>query len=51
MQQENREAMDKIVFLDRDGTINQEVEYLHRPEDLVILPEVAQALKLSLIHI
>lgn len=45
MQQENREAMDKIVFLDRDGTINQEVEYLHRPEDLVILPEVAQALK------
>ncbi|WP_143321886.1 D-glycero-beta-D-manno-heptose 1,7-bisphosphate 7-phosphatase [Clostridium sp. HBUAS56010] len=36
--------MDKIVFLDRDGTINQEVEYLHRPEDLVILPGVAEAL-------
>jgi D-glycero-D-manno-heptose 1,7-bisphosphate phosphatase len=36
--------MDKIVFLDRDGTINQEVEYLHRPEDLVILPGVADAL-------
>lgn len=37
--------MDKIIFLDRDGTINQEVEYLHRPEDLVILPGVAQALR------
>ena len=37
--------MDKIVFLDRDGTINEEVEYLHRPSDLVILPGVAAALK------
>jgi D-glycero-D-manno-heptose 1,7-bisphosphate phosphatase len=37
--------MDRIVFLDRDGTINEEVEYLHRPEDLVILPGVAEALR------
>lgn len=37
--------MDKIVFLDRDGTINEEVEYLHRPSDLVILPGVTAALK------
>lgn len=37
--------MDKIVFLDRDGTINAEVEYLHRREDLVILPGVAEALR------
>lgn len=37
--------MDKIVFLDRDGTINEEVEYLHRPEDLVILPGVPKALR------
>lgn len=37
--------MDKIVFLDRDGTINEEVEYLHRPSDLVILPGVSAALK------
>ncbi|ADL06317.1 D-glycero-alpha-D-manno-heptose-1,7-bisphosphate 7-phosphatase [Lacrimispora saccharolytica] len=36
--------MDRIVFLDRDGTINEEVEYLHRPEDLVILPGVPEAL-------
>lgn len=38
--------MDKVVFLDRDGTINQEVEYLYRPEDLVILPTAAQAIAL-----
>ncbi len=38
--------MDKIVFLDRDGTINEEVAYLHRPEDLKILPTVPQAIRL-----
>lgn len=37
--------MDKVIFLDRDGTINKEVVYLHRPEDLVILPGVPQAIK------
>ncbi|MEY8354074.1 HAD family hydrolase [Lachnospiraceae bacterium 54-53] len=37
--------MDKIVFLDRDGTLNEEVEYLHCREDLVILPGVAEALR------
>lgn len=37
--------MDKIIFLDRDGTINEEVEYLHRPEDLVLLPHITEGLK------
>lgn len=37
--------MDKIVFLDRDGTINEEVHYLHRPEDFCFLPGVPQALR------
>ena len=37
--------MDKIVFLDRDGTINEEVEYLYRHSDLVLLPGVAEELK------
>lgn len=37
--------MDKVVFLDRDGTINEEVEYLHQLKDLVILPGVAKALR------
>lgn len=36
--------MEKIVFLDRDGTLNEEVNYLHKPEDLKILPGVSQAL-------
>lgn len=36
--------MDKIVFLDRDGTINREVNYLHKPEDLEFLPGVAEAM-------
>lgn len=35
--------MDKVVFLDRDGTVNEEVEYLHRPEELRLLPGAAEA--------
>ena len=38
--------MEKIVFLDRDGTINEEVNYLHRTEDLKLLPGVPEALRL-----
>lgn len=38
--------MEKVVFLDRDGTINEEVHYLHRTEDLQFLPGVAEALRL-----
>lgn len=37
--------MDKVIFLDRDGTINEEVNYLHKPEDLQILPGVPEAIK------
>lgn len=36
--------MERVIFLDRDGTLNEEVHYLHRKEDLVLLPGVAQAL-------
>lgn len=36
--------MDKVVFLDRDGTLNAEVNYLHRTEDLRILDGVSQAI-------
>lgn len=32
------------VFLDRDGVINEEVHYLSRSEDLVLIPGVAQAI-------
>ena len=38
--------MDRVVFLDRDGTINKEITYLHRPRDLVILPGVPQAIRM-----
>jgi D-glycero-D-manno-heptose 1,7-bisphosphate phosphatase len=34
------------VFLDRDGTINLEVDHLRRPDDLVLLPKVSQAIAL-----
>ena len=36
--------MEKIVFLDRDGTLNEEVNYLHRPEDMHLLAGVPEAL-------
>ncbi|WP_243335070.1 D-glycero-alpha-D-manno-heptose-1,7-bisphosphate 7-phosphatase [Mesoterricola sediminis] len=32
------------VFIDRDGTLNEEVGYLHRPEDVVLVPGSARAL-------
>ena len=38
--------MDKVVFLDRDGTINEEIAYLYRLEDLIILPGVPEAIRL-----
>jgi D-glycero-D-manno-heptose 1,7-bisphosphate phosphatase len=31
------------VFLDRDGTLNEEVGYLCRPEDVALVPGAAQA--------
>lgn len=33
------------IFLDRDGTLNREVDYLRRVEDLELLPGVAPALR------
>ncbi|MBA3944278.1 MAG: D-glycero-beta-D-manno-heptose 1,7-bisphosphate 7-phosphatase [Herpetosiphonaceae bacterium] len=32
------------VFLDRDGTINVEVNYLHRADDVELIPGVGQAI-------
>ena len=37
--------MNRAVFLDRDGTLIEEREYLHRPEEVAILPGVPAALK------
>lgn len=35
----------RAVFLDRDGTLNVEVNYLHRVEDFVLIPGAAQAVR------
>jgi D-glycero-D-manno-heptose 1,7-bisphosphate phosphatase len=37
--------MNRAVFLDRDGTLIEEKHYLHRPEQVVILPGAPAALK------
>ena len=37
--------MNRAVFLDRDGTIVAEKNYLHRPEEVVIFPGAGAALK------
>lgn len=37
-------AARRAVFLDRDGTINVEVNYLHRAADLTLLPGAAEAI-------
>ncbi|HEX7569941.1 MAG TPA: HAD-IIIA family hydrolase, partial [Verrucomicrobiae bacterium] len=36
--------MNRAIFLDRDGTIIEEKNYLRRVEDVVIFPEAAAAL-------
>jgi D-glycero-D-manno-heptose 1,7-bisphosphate phosphatase len=36
----------KVVFLDRDGTINEEVGYINHIERFTLLPRVAEAIRL-----
>lgn len=36
--------MKAAVFLDRDGTLNEEVGYLHRPQDVVLVQGAARAI-------
>jgi D-glycero-D-manno-heptose 1,7-bisphosphate phosphatase len=37
--------LNRAVFLDRDGTLIQEKEYLSRPDQVALFPGVAQALR------
>lgn len=39
------EKIRPAIFLDRDGTINKEVEYLHEPEKFELLPGVGAGLR------
>jgi D-glycero-D-manno-heptose 1,7-bisphosphate phosphatase len=39
-------AMVQAVFLDRDGTINEDVGYVSKPEELMIYPWAASAVRL-----
>lgn len=41
---EQREPQ-KAILVDRDGTINEEVEYLHEPEKFHLLPNAGEGLK------
>src|SRR5712671_7108918 len=38
-------AASRAVFLDRDGTMIEDRDYLHKPEEVVILPGVPEGLR------
>jgi len=38
--------LNRAVFLDRDGTINEEKDYLHRVEDFAFIPGAPEAIRL-----
>ena len=42
----NEETKTPAVFLDRDGTLIRDVGYLNRPDQVEILPRVAEAIRL-----
>ena len=42
----NLKNKQKAIFLDRDGTINQYVGFLRKVEELELLPDVAEAIRL-----
>lgn len=37
---------DKVIFIDRDGTINKEVNYLYKKEDFEFIPNAQNAIKM-----
>jgi D-glycero-D-manno-heptose 1,7-bisphosphate phosphatase len=46
MKDEGSITRNRAVFLDRDGTINVEKEYLHRTEEFEFIPGAADAIRL-----
>lgn len=45
MEEKEIKTGEKVIFLDRDGTMNEEVHYLHKPEDFILLSGVAEAVR------
>ena len=45
-EQKRQSALKKAVFLDRDGTLNEDPGYLGKPEQLKLFPQVGEALAL-----
>lgn len=37
--------LQKAIFLDRDGVLNDDSEFIHRAEDLILYPDVPEAIK------
>ena len=46
VERSNLGVLRPAVFLDRDGTINEETSYVTRPEQLKLIPGAAQAIRL-----
>ncbi|MCC6547631.1 HAD-IIIA family hydrolase [Candidatus Sumerlaeota bacterium] len=44
MMETAKRAFRAVALLDRDGTINEEVNYLYNPDQVKLLPDVAQAI-------
>ena len=42
---ENKQHRQKAVFFDRDGTLNVDIHYLHRPQDFIWTEDARAAIK------
>jgi len=46
VQSKNLRNKQKAIFLDRDGTINKKIDFLHRVEDMTLTKNAAEAIRL-----
>lgn len=42
---ENKQKQTKAVFFDRDGTLNVDIHYLHRPQDFIWTEDAKEAIR------
>ena len=42
---ENKQKQTKAVFFDRDGTLNVDIHYLHRPQDFIWTEDAQEAIR------